>query len=214
MGITPVKDEIEWTGAGWRIWRVERRTFGGPPLLRNPWANSGQTYWWEPGRVEVAECFWLEGVSVGWLGKAPRRCGGYVSVRCTCGIRSMDTIACLAAFLATDRQLDRHPEKAAVVGRVRFGGRVEHRNPGLRPPEGYNRSEFAELIGPLFVSPMAASHADGLRRTYRGCAEVVPPDATPAGSAQRQQEWVEQLAAWAPIGAWWDEVMIQPGRLA
>jgi len=156
------------------------------PRLRNPLNSSGVVDWWQPGEIQRAECFWPKGVPGG-----SGRCLGYVSKDCTCGIRSMATLRDLAAFLAHDRQIHRYPLKAAVVGRVRIGGRVEHRIPGLPRREGYARSEFAVLAGPLYVSPFGgAKHLDALARDYRG-VEVVAPD-LPHTNAQ---EWLEELAA-------------------
>jgi hypothetical protein len=185
--------EIDWHGTGWRCWQVGQRRFGGLPMLRNPWANSGLTFWWEPGAVQVAECFWDNGVPVFGM-KA--QCQGTVAPTCTCGVRSMTTLENLAAFMASDRQLDRHPEKAAAIGRVRIGGRIQHHNPGLPRPEGYNRSEYAELIGPVFVSPLADRWTGGLSAQYGPDVLVVPPESTPAGVARGQQAWLEALAEW------------------
>ena len=177
---------VSWAGHGWRIWRVELDPQG-LPTLRNPWDNSGQTYWWQPGEVQQAECFWP-------LGASPMvsRCSGYVSERCTCGIRSMATLTDLAAFLARDRHLIRYPRKAAVVGRVRIGGKMQHRIPGLPKRQGYQRSEFAYLAGPIFVSPFggASRHFDALTARYSG-VEVVGPDLIPDASSN--QDWLERL---------------------
>lgn len=103
----------------------------------------------------------------------------------------MATLSNLAAFLAKDDQLYRHPDKSAVVGRVRIGGRVQHRIPGLPRSEGYQRSEFAQLLGPLYVSPRAADWVVALREQYSPL-DVIGPDQMPA--ADSQQEWLEKLA--------------------
>lgn len=176
--------EIDWTGTGWRAWRV---AVGG--LLRNPWANSGQTYLWNPGEVQVAECFWIKGVS-----SLVRGCGGYVSARCSCGIRSMSTLSALADFMAESRQLARDPYKATVVGRVRIGGKVQHRIPGLPAREGYQRSEYAEIVGPLYVSPLGIRWQ--IEANYGPGVAVQAPDFGQEWlrSKPRQQEWLELLA--------------------
>lgn len=86
-------EDVAWTGTGWRIWRVGGGPLGGGALLRNPWTNSGFTWWWyTPAEVQIAECF-------------HRACRGLVSETCTCGVRSMATLSNLAAFLAKDDQL-------------------------------------------------------------------------------------------------------------
>lgn len=168
---------IDWHGSGWRLWRVERSHRG--VRLRNPWTNTGHKSVWERAEVQVAECIWP-------------RCNGYLSPSCTCGIRSMSTLSHLAAFLASDRQLERHPLKASVVGRVLIGGRVQHRIPGLPAVTGYQRSEFAVIDGPLYVSPVAAEHYDALRHVYDS-AQVAPvPPSYVEGSGQ--QNWIERLA--------------------
>ncbi len=177
------RNEVEWTGYGWRIWRVGYRTWGGLPMLRNPWANAGVTFWWDPRKVQVAECFWP------MSDQTPiDRCNGYLSSSCTCGIRSIASLRSLAAFLAGDGTLRRDPSKAGAVGLVRIGGRVQRRNPGLAPPAGYQRSEFAELVGPLYVSPSGARWADGLEQQYRRI-QVVSPE---PGAAM--QGWLAGLA--------------------
>ncbi len=104
----------------------------------------------------------------------------------------MSTLEHLAAFLRLGGQLRRHPLKASVVGRIAIGGRVERQIPGLTPKPGYQRSEYATLVGPLYVSPLGADHLTGLQRAYAGVVSVHPP----AASAEQvgQQEWLERLA--------------------
>ncbi len=105
----------------------------------------------------------------------------------------MSTLEQLATFLRREgEQLRRHPLKATVVGRIAIGGRVERQIPGLTPKPGYQRSEYARLVGPLYVSPLGVDHLDGLRWAYAGMVTVHPPDV----SAEQvgQQQWLERLA--------------------
>lgn len=170
---------------GWRCWRVVEA--GSEVLLRNPWTNSGQLYTWLPGQEQVADCFWAQTRVPGTNGPCLER----VSPSCSCGIRSMSSLPHLAAFLASNHQLDRHPLKATVVGQVAISGRVQRRVPGLPPRAGYQRSQYASLVGPLYVSPLGRTHLDGLRRTYEPAVRIVAPDAVASG----QQEWLDALAA-------------------
>jgi hypothetical protein len=170
-------DAPAWSGEGWRCWRVVETARG--TRLRNPWTNSNLTVLWEPWQVQRADCFW--------------RCSDRVSARCSCGIRSMSTLEHLAAFLRREgEQLRRHPLKATVVGRVAVGGRIERQIPGLTPKPGYQRSEYATLIGPLYVSPLGADHLQGLQWAYGGMVAVHPPAVLPEQVGQ--QLWLVGLA--------------------
>ena len=174
---------VEWTGAGWRLWRVEKFRRG--VRLCNPWTKTTRPVW-ERGQVHVAECIWRnrDGSS---------GCKGSVSASCTCGIRSMATLPDLATFLAMGRQLDGHPDKASVVGRVRIGGKVQHHIPALQPHQGYQRSEFAQIDGPLFVAPVAARHFKAVAAHYGSArSPVFGPDLITG--ADGPQDWLEQLA--------------------
>lgn len=174
---------IDWTGVGWRLWAVEECDAG--VRLRNPWAGTaGGT--WRRGEVHVAECIWRNR-------DASSACLGLVSVSCTCGIRSMATLPDLAGFLADGRQLDGYDTTPLVVGRVRIGGRVQHRVGALEPHRGYQRSEFAQIDGPLLVSPSAAEHVQALVSCYGSArSPVFAPDLV--ARAHGQQDWLEKLA--------------------
>lgn len=173
-------------GFAWRCWRVGTRA--GAPRLRNPWTSSG-TYWWEPGKVENARCFWPDGVS-----PLVDRCQGYMSEDCSCGIRGMDTVSNLAAFFHCQHNLiGRDPHKADVVGRIQLGGRVHRTFPDGDVMVGYRRAEFARIVGPLYVSPLMGGHYEALAAAY-GPVEVLPPSAVPSGS-EGQQGWLDSLAA-------------------
>ncbi|MCW2736110.1 hypothetical protein [Nocardioides sp.] len=181
----PEREPVEWTEAGWRMWRIDPTT----GLLRNPWTNSGTCWLWSPAVIQEAECFWNTG------------CRGLVAKDCSCGIRSMRAVSHLASFLARDSQLGRHPDKAAVVGRVRLGGRVQYGLlPGLGSIPGYQRSQFAEIDGPLYVSPRAAEHFETIAGHYDSArTPVVGPDFVTGASGQ--QDWLERLAGELPNDA-------------
>jgi hypothetical protein len=174
---------IDWTGVGWRLWSVEERDPG--VRLRNPWAGAPGGTWYRD-EVHVAECIWRnrDGSSA---------CLGLVSASCTCGIRSLATLPDLAGFLADGRQLDGFEATPLVVGRVRIGGRVQHRVGALEPHRGYQRSEFAEIDGPLFVSPSAAEHVHGVAASYGSARSPVFGPKLVTG-VRGQQDWLEKLA--------------------
>jgi hypothetical protein len=181
---------VDWSGTGWRIWRVGNGPTldarGLQPLLRNPWDNSGLVDWWQPGQAKRCVCFLTLGLMLGGYA-----CQGPASATCSCGIRSMATLRDLVAFLGRDRQIIRHPDKSAVVGRIRIGGVVQRRIPGFRPKTGYQRSQYAEIIGPLYVSPRFRRWADPLAAAYRP-VEVVGPDLLP--DTDGQWDWIQRLA--------------------
>ena len=174
---------IDWTGVGWRLWAVEGR--GAGARLRSPWTSTARATW-HRGEVHVAECVWRnrDGSSA---------CLGLVSVSCTCGIRSMASLPDLAGWLADGRQLDGDEATPLVVGRVRIGGRVQHRVGALEPHRGYQRSELAQIDGPLFVSPAAAEYEEAVAAGYGSArSQVFGPDLITG--AHGQQDWLEKLA--------------------
>jgi hypothetical protein len=190
---------IEWTGAGWRLWRVEKIHRGS--RLRNPWTDTTRPFW-ERGEVHVAECIWRDS-------DGSSSCIGYVSASCTCGIRSMATLLDLANFVSDGRQLIGHPPKAWVVGRVRIGGRVQHQIPALPPQHGYQRSEFAEIDGPLYVSPGAAKHLKDVVAHYGSArSPVFGPDFITG--ADGPHDWLELLAGAHVAGRTLDPTQTQP----
>ena len=99
----------------------------------------------------------------------------------------------LAGWLADGRQLDGDEATPLVVGRVRIGGRVQHRVGALEPHRGYQRSELAQIDGPLFVSPAAAEYEEAVAAGYGSArSQVFGPDLITG--AHGQQDWLEKLA--------------------
>ena len=189
---------IEWIGTAWRLWNV-----GGllpAPRLINPWETSGMTYTWQPGTVQTARCFWMKPMrssgfvfyadSPEWARDLGLVCQGLVAEACTCGIRSMMTLANLAAFWGAHPDV---PHRASVVGRIRYGGKVQHRIPDLKVREGYTRSEYAELVGPLFVSPFGGAgwRAGRLASEYAPIELFGPEHIVDAADTH---DWLEKLA--------------------
>lgn len=129
------------------------------------------------------------------FGKNVVGCQGFMSRRCSCGIRSMATLSDLAAFLVNKNHIRWDPPKATVVGRIRIGGRAQTTSPAdgiFGALNGYQRSEYARVVGPLYVSPLGSRWADGLRDRYEPGVEVISSDESFGGD---MTSWIENLAA-------------------
>lgn len=188
-GLTPDSAPAVWVGEGWRCWRVVERD--GVVRLQNPWQNSGYEWLWEPGGVEVAECFWAK--RPGGL-----TCQGLVSPVCSCGVRSMDSLANLAWFLEAPARRD--PAKASVIGRIELGGRMQTQIPGRNLGAGYQRALYARIAGPLYVSPLAAGFADALRDAYAPLQVHAPDGWTDPAPTAGYMAWRQERSA--RQGAW------------
>ncbi len=132
----------------WRCWQVLQGDLVAPFAqygsdLRGlaPWPRTGSL---------VAVCLW------------PGRDHAVPAAGCECGVRGMERLDELLEVMARARLLFTAP---SVVGTVALSGRVL--GPSAADPPRTWRGERAELVGPLYASPLVGAPATAaLSRSY------------------------------------------------